>query len=270
MDDQKHARSSSESSSVTEHSSLLGHSGSDHEASREHPSHQRQRNKPTSLTTFGILLYQNFLSSPLFLAGFAIDGLITLGKSYTIILQEWASVQFHWTLANTTFISSYSMFVCLVVLTITPIFNARIISQFPNTRMMDLFLVRLYLGLYACGAVLLIFSDTIWQFLPSLTIAKFGIGVSDCADSLFISHANPAYITELLVLKGMVNRLAGILAGRLWPALFQMELQSPDFLPGWPFAASAFSFGLALAITYIFHARIRGTRGERCREGVSS
>lgn len=165
------------------------------------------------------------------------------GMGVRIVLQQWASKFFRWTLAETSYILSFELFVNSIVLVSLPYITQKLLKpRLGSTRQADLWVSKASLLMNIAGAFCIGFAPAKPSFIVSLTIYSIGVGLYDSLRSFATSFLQKEQITRLYVGVAVVETIGGLIGGPLWTGIFSLAL-SVDFLgSGLPFWLSSLFF----------------------------
>lgn len=194
------------------------------------------------------MVYRQFFQHVIFQLSFLMHVLLVTAMGTEIILQQWVSRTFTWTLANTTYTLAYTMFLSFVVLASLPIINARLRPRFKNAQAMDSNLVRWNLLIRSFGAFLLAFSFNPFLYIASITIYTLGVGLYESVKALLTSFAPPDQTTELYTVIMMLEQVTGLISSLLWPRVLAATFAVDAFWRGLPFLLSSLFYGIAFLI----------------------
>ena len=175
---------------------------------------------PTLVTNVPVwlkMVYHQFFQHRIFQLSFLMHGLLVTALGTEIIIQQWVSRAFSWTLANTTYTLAYTMFLSFVVLASLPAINAHLRPRFKNAQAMDSNLVRWNLLIRSFGAFLLDFSYTPYLYIASITFYTLGVGLYESVKALLTSFAPPDQTTELYTVIMMLEQVMSLASSLLWP-----------------------------------------------------
>ncbi|PQE28635.1 hypothetical protein CJF30_00010955 [Rutstroemia sp. NJR-2017a BBW] len=167
--------------------------------------------------SFLSLMHEKFMRHRVIQVALLMETTIVLGMGQNMIVQQWASQVFGWSLPDTTFINAFTMFVSQVVLALTPMLTSQILPLFGTGQAMDCSFTQANLALRACGALAMGFSTSPPAFFTAIFIYTLGVGLLDSSKALLTSFTSSADITELYTIQMMVQNVAGMLGSELWP-----------------------------------------------------
>ncbi|CZT05116.1 uncharacterized protein RCO7_05320 [Rhynchosporium graminicola] len=198
--------------------------------------------------SFLTLMHEKFMRHRVIQVALLMDTTIVLGMGQNMIVQQWASQVFSWSLSDTTFINAFTMFVSQVVLALTPMLTSQILPLCGTGQDMDWSLTQVNLALRACGAFAMGFSTSPPAFFTAIFMYTLGVGLLDSSKALLTSFTSSADITELYTIQMMVQNVAGMLGSELWPRLFAQQLKNGGLWVGLPFWASAALYLFAIIL----------------------
>ncbi|KAF2422738.1 hypothetical protein EJ08DRAFT_474960 [Tothia fuscella] len=198
--------------------------------------------------SFLSLLHKKFLQPPVIQVALLSEMTVVLGMGQNMIVQQWVSQVFGWSLPDTTFITAFTMLVSQVVLALTPLLTSRILPLFRTSQLMDWSLTQANLGLRACGALAMGLSTSPPTFFIAIFIYTLGVGLLDSSKALLTSFTSSVDITELYTVQMMVQNIAGMLGSELWPRVFAQQLEKGGVWIGLPFWTSAVLYLSALLL----------------------
>lgn len=178
-----------------------------------------------------------------------------------IILQQWASMFFHWTLVQTSYLISFEMLVNGVLLLALPYISLRFLRpMLGSARRAELWVVKVSLLMNIVGALCVSFAPSSSSFVAAVAIYAGGGGLSDSLKAFATGHLLKEQITRFYVGISIVESLGALIAGPLWTRIFSLTL-TVDFLGfGLPFWLCSLCFLCAL-LTVIHLERYVKLRG---------
>lgn len=203
-----------------------------------------------------------FVHDRLFRLCLAIFFFNIIGLGVRIVLQQWASKFFHLTLAETSFVLSFELFVNGLVLIPLPYLSRRLLKpMLGSTRRADLWVAKASLLLNISGALLIAVAPTKAFFIVSLTIYSIGVGLYESLKSFATGFFQKEEITRLYVGISLVDTVGGLIAAPLWSGIFSFAL-STDFLgPGLPFLLCSLSFLCAFIAVILLERYVKAISG---------
>lgn len=173
-----------------------------------------------------------------------------LAMGVRIILQQWASMFFHWTLVETSYVVSFEMLVSGLVLVSLPYISQRFLRpKLGSARRAELWVVKASLLMSMIGALCISFAPTGVFFVAAIAIYSCG-GLYDSLKSFSTGHLQKEQITRFYVGISIVETMGGLIGGPLWTRIFSLTLII-DFLGfGLPFWLCSLCF-LCAFITVI-------------------
>lgn len=159
-----------------------------------------------------------------------------VGMGVRIVLQQWASTFFHWTLVKTSYVLSFELLVNGLVLVSLPFISQRVLKpRLGSTRQADIWVAKVSLIMNIIGALCIGFAPTGVLFVVALTVYSAGAGLYDALKSFATGLLRKEEITRLYVGISMVETVGGLIGGPLWSGVFSLAL-CVDFLgTGLPF-----------------------------------
>lgn len=153
-----------------------------------------------------------------------------------IIFQQWASMFFHWTLVETSYVLSFELLVNGLVLVFLPSISKKLLKPWLGSiRRAEIWVVKASLLMNIVGVLCMSFASTGAFFAVSLTLYSAGGGLYDALKSFATGYLQKEQITRFYVGISMVESIGGLIGGPLWTGIFSLSL-SVDFLAvGWSF-----------------------------------
>lgn len=182
----------------------------------------------TNITAWLQTVHRQFFQHRIFQFSFLMHSLLIIALGTEIILQQWVSRAFSWTLANTTYTLAYTMFLSFIVLASLPAINARLHPRFKNAQAMDSNLVRWNLLIRSFGAFLLAFSYSPYLYMASITIYTLGVGLYESVKALLTSFAPSDQTTGLYTVIMMLEQIMNLASSLLWPRLLAATFANDD------------------------------------------
>lgn len=178
-----------------------------------------------------------------------------------IILQQWASMFYHWTLVKTSYLISFEMLVNGLLLAALPYISSKFLRpMLGSTRRAELWVVKVSLLMNIVGALCISFAPSSGFFIAAVAVYAGGGGLSDSLKAFATGHLLKEQITRFYVGISIVESLGALIAGPLWTRIFSLTL-TVDFLGfGLPFWLCSLCFLCAL-ITVIHLERYVKLRG---------
>lgn len=169
-----------------------------------------------------------------------------------IILQQWASIFFHWTLVQTSYVVSFEMLVNALVLVSLPYLSRRFLRpMLGSAQRAELWVVKASLLMNIIGALGVSFAPSSIFFVASIAMYSGGGGLYDSLKSFATGHLQKEQITRFYVGISMVETIGGIIGGPLWTRIFSLTL-TVEFLGfGLPFWLCSLCF--LCAFTTVIH-----------------
>ncbi|KAL7273446.1 hypothetical protein RUND412_003701 [Rhizina undulata] len=183
------------------------------------------------------------------------------GMGVRIVLQQWASKFFKWTLAETSYVLSFELLVSGLVLVSLPYISKRLLKpMLGSTRRTDLWVVKASLLINIVGALCIGFAPTKIFFVVSLTIYSTGAGLYDSLKSFATGFLRREEITRLYVGISLVETVGSLIAGPLWSGIFSLAL-SVNFLGyGLPFWLCSLCFICAFTTVLFLERHLEKAR----------
>lgn len=212
----------------------------------------------SNITAWLKVEYRQFFQHRIFQLCFLMYSLLVIASGTEIIIQQWVSRAFSWTLANTTYTLAYTMFLSFIVLASLPAINAHLRPRFKDAQAMDSNLVRWNLLIRTFGAFLLAFSSTPYLYIASITIYTLGVGLYESFKALLTGFAPADQITELYIVIMMLEQITGLASSLMWPRLLTATFSdddgkddgapAPPLWKGFPFLISSMCYLIAFFI----------------------
>lgn len=181
------------------------------------------------------------------------------GIGVKIIIQQWASKLFEWTLAETSYLLSFEFFISGLVLVSLPYVSRKILKpRLGSTRGTDLWVMKASILMNIVGALCISFAPTKASFVMSFTVYSMGAGLYDSLKSFATSFLRKEQITRFYVGFSLVGTIGGLISGPLWTGAFSLAL-SIDFL-GLPFWLCSLFFLCAFAIVIYVEKHLKSAR----------
>lgn len=147
------------------------------------------------------------------------------GMGVRIVLQQWASKFFQWTLAETGYVLSFELLVNGLVLVSLPYICRELLKpRLGSSRRVDLWVVKASLLMNITGVFCIGFAPTRFFFVVSLTVYSVGVGLYDSLRSFATGFLQKEQITRFYVGISLVETIGGLISGPLWAGVFSFAL----------------------------------------------
>jgi len=162
-----------------------------------------------------------------------------LAKSVKILLHQWASKRFGWTLAQVGMLMSMETLLNAIILMALPLLYRYLTERAQLMKeWIDIWVVRWSLLVTVIGLISVGLSSTGFGFLIGLAVAAFGVGFTDALKSYVTGLVRQEDITLLYSCATTVETGAELVSGPMWAGLFSVGLSIGGVGGSLPFLCS--------------------------------
>jgi MFS transporter, PCFT/HCP family, solute carrier family 46 (folate transporter), member 1 len=192
--------------------------------------------------------------------------------AYTSTLAQYISMNFNWTLAETSYLLSPLSILHLVILALLPKISEILVA--PNRRWrMDIFtkdlrLAQLSWGFIIVGALLEGFSQEIILFLTGLFVGTFGGATSPLSRAIITEYVDAEHTSRLFALVSIVETVGSFFGGPVLAWCFDVGIERKGLWRGLPWYYISVLCGLVLLTTFFVKEPKRKDVGEEVSGGA--